>query len=605
MMKKVISAVLIAGLLLSCVLSAGAASKFTDLNDSAWDWARESIDAMTEQGLIAGYSENTFGPADGVTTLQAMLFMSRIIGFYEPINSQVLKQANALYGSFLSGYSLKNQNEIALLMYYGVFSESELKSYLAASKINQPLKRYEAAIFLTKTAGAEKTVSSAGNPSFADASEIPANARSYVAYVVKQGYMVGLSDAQFGGSQTVNRAQMAAMLYRVIKDLNISYISGEAVKTTSNSVSVSVSGASKAYEIPAGAEVRVNGVIRSLDQISIGDSVILKYMNGSIRYVDVFTADVDSTGEGYVSAKKTGAANALNVVLKDSSESKEFELTEDCKIFYESSEVKFDDILVGDNVTLSFQNGKICKVLIQKRSDTVTSVDFVRVVYEPEITLVVKTSAGAERTFLMADQVSVRKNSRGVDLKDLLPGDNLTLTLTKNKVSAISATSHGSSTSGTIEAILISAEPSITVNNGKTSSTFAVTNGTVITVDGKEGTIYDLKLGYAVDVSIESDTVTKITTKVVQTSNTLMGTVDSVNSSYGFLNIYASDAATGTTEKVQVFTKKNNGTKIIDNKNNGNTRALKNVVSGESVLITGVKQADGSFEASTIIILAD
>ena len=583
MMKKVISAVLIAGLLLSCVLSAGAASKFTDLNDSAWDWARESIDAMTEQGLIAGYSENTFGPADGVTTLQAMLFMSRIIGFYEPINSQVLKQANALYGSFLSGYSLKNQNEIALLMYYGVFSESELKSYLAASKINQPLKRYEAAIFLTKTAGAEKTVSSAGNPSFADASEIPANARSYVAYVVKQGYMVGLSDAQFGGSQTVNRAQMAAMLYRVIKDLNISYISGEAVKTTSNSVSVSVSGASKAYEIPAGAEVRVNGVIRSLDQISIGDSVILKYMNGSIRYVDVFTADVDSTGEGYVSAKKTGAANALNVVLKDSSESKEF----------------------GDNVTLSFQNGKICKVLIQKRSDTVTSVDFVRVVYEPEITLVVKTSAGAERTFLMADQVSVRKNSRGVDLKDLLPGDNLTLTLTKNKVSAISATSHGSSTSGTIEAILISAEPSITVNNGKTSSTFAVTNGTVITVDGKEGTIYDLKLGYAVDVSIESDTVTKITTKVVQTSNTLMGTVDSVNSSYGFLNIYASDAATGTTEKVQVFTKKNNGTKIIDNKNNGNTRALKNVVSGESVLITGVKQADGSFEASTIIILAD
>ena len=53
------------------------------------------------------------------------------------------------------------------------------------------------------------------------------------------------------------------------------------------------------------------------------------------------------------------------------------------------------------------------------------------------------------------------------------------------------------------------------------------------------------------------------------------------------------------------MTKKNNGTKIIDNKNNGNTRALKNVVSGESVLITGVKQADGSFEASTIIILAD
>ena len=114
-----------------------------------------------------------------------------------------------------------------------------------------------------------------------------------------------------------------------------------------------------------------------------------------------------------------------------------------------------------------------------------------------------------------------------------------------------------------------------------------------------------MKLGYTVDVTLESETVTKITTKVVQTSNTLMGTVDSVNSTYGFLYVYATDTSSGTTERVQIFTKKNNGTKIIDNKNNGNSRALKNVLSGESVLITGVRQTDGTFEASTIIILAD
>ena len=125
-------------------------------------------------------------------------------------------------------------------------------------------------------------------------------------------------------------------------------------------------------------------------------------------------------------------------------------------------------------------------------------------------------------------------------------------------------------------------------------------------LQGEVGDIYDLRLGYTVDISLESDTVTKITSKVVQTTNTLMGTVDSVNSSYGFLYVYATyTSGSGTTERIQVFTKKNNGTKIIDNKNDNNSRELKKILSGESVLISGIRQADGTFEASTIIILVD
>lgn len=604
-MRKTISVMLIALLLLSSFVSVVSASQFADLNSSQWDWARDAIDAMTEQGLIAGYSADTFGPADGVTTLQAMLFMSRIIGFYEPVNQQVLDQANELYGAFLSSYKLNNQSEIALLLYYNIFSETELKTYLAASKINQPLKRYEAAVFLTKTAGAEKNLSAGKALSFTDVSEIPENAKKYVSYVVEKGYMVGLSDTQFGASEQVNRAQMATMLYRVINDLNITYVTGEAVTVSESSVSLKVSGSGKAYNIPSSAEIRINGVKKTLKEINQGDSVILKYFDGALTYVDAFSPDIDSTGEGYVTSKKSGSVNSVTVVMSDSSEGKEYELVEDCQIFYDAKTAAFSDLLVGDNVTVSFKDGKICKLQIGKRADSVSSVEFVKVVYEPEIGIVVENSSGVQRTYLLADSASIKKNGKSAELTDLLLGDNLTLTLSSNKVTALSASSNKGSTSGTIEEILISANPSITVNNGKTSSTFALSNSTEITIDGQTGTIYDLKLGYTVDITLESDTVATITTKVVQTANTLMGTVDSVNANYGFLYVYATDTASGTTERMQIFTKKNNGTKIIDNKNNGNSRALKNVLSGESVLVTGVRQTDGTFEAATIIILAD
>ncbi len=604
-MKKIISLLLIAILTVSMLGMTVSASSFADLNDSRWDWARDAIDSMTEQGLIAGYSETEFGPADGVTTLQAMLFMSRIVGFYESANQDVVQKANELYSDFLESYNLNNQSEIALLMYYGIFTKSELQTYLASSKINKGLKRYEAAVFLTKTAGAEKNLG-AGALSFDDANEIPNDAKNYVSYVVNQGYMVGMSDTSFGANVEVNRAQMATMLYRVIKDLNITYVAGEVVTVSNSSISVKTSGAAKAYEIPAAAEVRINGQKKSITNAISGESVVLKYYNGSLRYVDVISLDADSVQEGYVTSKKTGTPNEVTLVTSDSATGTVFTLASGCKIHYNNKAVSFSDLTLGDNVTIYLKNDEIAKIEIAQRTNKVTSVEFAGIVYEPELGIITETSSGVKRTYLVANKVTVKKNSKLVELKDLLVGDNLTLTLDNNKVSSVIATSTKKNTSGTIEEIIISATPSITVNNGKTSSTYALNNATEITVDGETGDIYDLRLGYAVDITLESDTIIKITSKVVQATNTLMGVIDSVNSSYGFLYVYATDTSgSGTTERIQVFTKKSNGTKIIDNKNDNNTRALDKILPGESVLVSGVKQADGTFEASTIIILVN
>ena len=124
-------------------------------------------------------------------------------------------------------------------------------------------------------------------------------------------------------------------------------------------------------------------------------------------------------------------------------------------------------------------------------------------------------------------------------------------------------------------------------------------------VDGEAATIYDLKVGFYVEITVDSDAIQKIETKSVKQVNNIIGVVESVNETYGFLYINTTDATTGESKRVQVFTKKNGSTKIIDSKDNNSSRSLKNIRQGETVLVTGSELLDGTFEASTIVIMVD
>ena len=107
------------------------------------------------------------------------------------------------------------------------------------------------------------------------------------------------------------------------------------------------------------------------------------------------------------------------------------------------------------------------------------------------------------------------------------------------------------------------------------------------------------------EITVDSDAIQKIETKSVKQVNNIIGVVESVNETYGFLYINTTDATTGESKRVQVFTKKNGSTKIIDSKDNNSSRSLKNIRQGETVLVTGSELLDGTFEASTIVIMVD
>ena len=77
MLKKIIAGSL-AALLISSQLLCASAKGFSDVDQNAYSWALTQINEMTDSGIINGFEDGTFRPANGVTRIDSLLLISRI-----------------------------------------------------------------------------------------------------------------------------------------------------------------------------------------------------------------------------------------------------------------------------------------------------------------------------------------------------------------------------------------------------------------------------------------------------------------------------------------------------------------------------------------------
>lgn len=600
-MKKLISLLLALTLVLSSVTAFAA---FPDLEDSKWDWARESIDEMTDKGIIAGYPDGNFGPADGVTKLQALLLMSRILGFYEEEMQTTVEKAKEIYGSALESYDISNTDEIAFLLYYGAIKESELPDYLGDS--GDVIKRYEAAILLTKTAGAEEEVLSGGTSTltYTDAGSIPSNAKRYVKYVGDKGYMVGMTETTFEPNENVTRAQMAAMLYRIMKNLDITYNAGEFVSLEGSTLTLLQDGEKNPYTVKTGdALIRVDGNVADKDALPVGGYTVIKSYAGKVLFIDAFIPDVDESVTGTVTSITSGASKSVKITPIDNSESRVIFVEDTAIITLNGAKSNYAEIKRGDMVTISVVGGKGKTVDIALREEVINGAVFKSVSYSPYATVTFKTSDGEEVTKILSPEVSVARNNKLTELTELIPGDKLIVSLEKGFVTKIKATSIKSEIEGTIETIHISTSPYIVVKSDGESIEYSLAKNVAVNFEETTGTIYDLRLGNFVSLEIESDTVKSISSIAPEAeANTITGVVEGINVDYNFFYINVPNAQTGGSDKVQVFVKKSGGTKFVDSMD-GSMISLGKMKEGSTAFVTGVKQLDGSYVATTVVII--
>ncbi len=596
-MKKFIALLLALTLVLSSTVALAA---FPDLEEERWDWARTEIDEMTDKGIIAGYPDGNFGPADGVTKLQSLLLMARIMGYYEDEMKQTVEKAKELYSGVIAPYKVSNPDEVAFLMYYGIISEDELADYLSNAG-GEILKRYEAAIILTKTAGAEDEVLSGSVTAlkYEDTPDIPSSARRYVNYVTEQGYMVGMTETTFEPETNVTRAQIAVMLYRIMKKLNVSYLSGNFVSVDGSAFTLVKDGSHSLFTIPTSeTQIRINGELGKKEDIPVNGYTVIKYFGDTAMYIDAFSPVIDETIVGEVTSLSTGTAKKLNISPIDGSDSVTVTVDDAAVVTLGGSKSYFNEIKKGDTVTVSVEGGIGKTIDIALREEVISGTRFKYITYEPYATVTFVTSSGEEMTKALSDDISVSRNNKTAEIRELLDGDRAIITLKKGLVTQIKATSSKSEATGTIEEIHLSSSPYMVIKSSGDSTRYNIANDVEVMIDETASTIYDLRIGAYVTVNIESDTVKSITTTVetAVAANTIVGTVENINQSYYFFYI------TTASERVQVFVKKNGTTKYIDS-SDGSTVSFSKLKEGSTVLVTGTKQLDGSYVATAVVVM--
>lgn len=611
MFKKALSLILSACLCCSLVVGVSAANTFSDVTNANYPWAVKEIEEMASRDIIKGYSNTVFAPADKVTKIQSLLLVSRIIGYSESDNEEYVEAAYAANEETLAIYSTPYKKEISYLLYKGVLEDEELPVYIGDDNADVPLKRYEAAAVMTKAMGADAAAAEAPSVVFSDSDDIPASAKPYVNYVYNTGLMLGVSsktgENEFSPLTNVTRAQMAVMLYRMMQKMDETTEYGTVDNVNINTKTIMIKdedGKTSGVSLPAkDDDIRylTDGVLSSLEKITPQAKIAITRRGGEVRFIETISVIGDTEVEGAVNSITT-SSKKTSIKLRDldSDEIVEYIVADDVSVTNNGSPSTLQSVKTGMYAVLQLKNGKVITIDASAKDATVSGT-VKDIVLTPEVKLTLETSSGKTADYIFDSEATATRNGSKADISDILIGDKVTLTLLYNRIFKVSAQSKSYTKTGTIESILIATSPQITLKQSDgTSETFSVARDASFKTDGNDATIYDLRLGSNITLKIEGETVVSAESVAPIVSSVLTGTVETVNSAYGFMLLNVVNAQTGDVTQTQIFLKKT-GLKIIDS-TSGKEVSLTSLKSGMSVSVTGVMNT-GAFEATTVIIL--
>ena len=600
-LKKLISLFLTVMLVVGSIATVSAAS-FPDI-EKRHNWAEDAIDDMVSRGILKGYTDGTFKPDKAVSHLETLIIASRIMGVDESQNSEYREVAVKQYSSVLSAYDIDFKDEVAYLLYCGVLTSDELSNYISNATKNQALKRYEAAVLLTKLVGGEKDAlsNSVLVLDFDDAGSIPSSAKAYVKYVSDAGLMNGVDKDNFSPNGELTRAMISTVMYRAEKHMDESTVEGTVESKGSESITLSVKGVSKNISLPEDVSIKVDGKVVDIEDLSIGQYVRVHYVGSDIRYIDAVTSNLYQTVTGVISAMSE-VGGTKKVSVKNSTGTQTYTINPDaCKYLVNGTISTYMDIENGMYAVLTVQGGYITEISVESGSKKYNGKISDITINSDVVSITVEVNGGSTMDFIFNEGAAITRNGTKADVNALAIGDTVNVTISNGGISALSASSSSKSVSGTISKIVISSNPEITIKTSTDEKVYGITSATVFKVDGQtDCTIYDLRLGAAAEVRLDSTNITSISTQSTVATPTMTGVVSYIHPTSYVMGLQVVDPATGAMNDVQTVVKSN--VKITDT-TSSSISSFKNIQPGMTVVVVGTSNY-GVYEVTQIIITA-
>ena len=283
-MKKVLSAVLTAALLVSTVPAAFAAS------DIDGHWAKSYITELHENGIInPSASTGNYGPDDKVTRWEFMRYINRAFGFTEKADIS---------------FSDVNSSDV----FYETVQIAVKQGYINGVGNNRmapegTLTREQAATILGRLHKYTPTADLSALDMFSDRAKLSDYSKSYVAEAVKQGYINGYTNGTFKPQGTLSRGEIAKMLYGYMGtslNKNGNVYSQATLKSDTKNVTISVPCTLADADIKGNLYI-TEGVLAgnvTLEDVTVAGDIIVSGGNTFYIVID-YDKPVDEEGEQY------------------------------------------------------------------------------------------------------------------------------------------------------------------------------------------------------------------------------------------------------------------------------------------------------------------
>ncbi|MBE7020909.1 MAG: S-layer homology domain-containing protein [Ruminococcaceae bacterium] len=596
MLKRIISCVLIFAMLSVLSLVAFAAKGFADVDEESYSWAIEQINDMADKKIISGYPDGTFQPAKGITKIEAMLLISRILGKNDDTYADSLKDIYKIYEEKLEDLDIQYGEEIAFLIYKGVFALGEIEELAEENELNEPLLRHEAAMYLTKVMDADADLSDA-DTGFEDEDEIPEASRAYVKYVKEEGIMQGMTATTFNPDVQVNRAQMAVMLYRVMEAKELLFIEGELDRIIGSEITVSLTAGSGSYDISE-AEFYMNGEACEASDLKSGFDVTLVFEDATLKRVETiyFAPEVVKTIVGQITEIVLTSIKTVKIENSGTNKTEIYSVDPGCEVYVNNGMATLSVLRTKDNARLHLDKNNVVTKIDVIDTNVEFSDGIINKLDYDEHKVEILRKDGTVETYYVSDDIIVTRNKKNSNLSNLLAGDKVSKCIVRyNKIDSLQVTSDIGSTTGTITEILIAKEASIVITKNGEDTRYPMTKGIKVFLDDEECEVYDLRLDMSAEITTDSGAVSEIRVTSAQEIAQISGIVEVVNPSYGFINV-----KTTTGQSQQVFV--SDSTKITADGAITGTKTIKNIREGDYVFVIG-KMVNGAFQATTIVIV--
>lgn len=603
-MKKILSAVTAAVLSASFAVPAFAYN-FSDIVDEAHVWAAPYVESMYEKGYISGYEDGTFRPDNEVTRLECLALFARAMGSKNEANAKILELAHNDYDNLISDYSLVwGEDEIAYLLYKGVLKKSDLDTYLLGLEKDTPMKRYEAAIIITKALGGEGAAleENAIVLDYTDAREIPSTAVQYVNYASNAGIMTGMDDGSFSPNSSVSRAQMAVMLTRTVESTQYSFFTAKLkqIDTLTRSVNYTTADGTDGIAVYTDDTVmRVLGTITQPKIMTTGVQAVFALSGDELVSVDALSETPDEIVVGVYK----GYANTngkLNVTIKVDNETKTYTCASDVSITYAGSPATIRTFKDTDSIELSLVGGLVSSISGSEKELVVKNAVIEDMIIGDDVQITISSAEDEYdgKTYDIDSNVIVKKNNLESELSKIYVGDRVDLTLQYGIVKRITATSSSKVVEGTIKAITIASPNSSMIVTVKGEDVeYVIPTDVDITINDEDGTLYDFRVGDTIKITTESNAITKIVATTTQvTAGSVTGVVTGINTSYGFISVLSDNGQT-----TQIFCKDSSTTFVSSS---GGNLKMSNIKEGQTVTARGTV-SNGAFMGSLIIVEAE